>query len=169
MTQNQVLKAFKDTGALLEGHFILDCPMAWDGGDMSEVYGLPLVMAVDPGNMGHMALIAEIGPEMREKVLADRSHPISGFLGEENAADAAAARQSRYLHQLACRDTPVGENEQSLAVRLGHAVFEVGAESRRRRVVAHRVARVVEEDKRLVGHRHYERYERRALALVKAA
>ena len=66
----------------LEGHFILDCPMAWDGGDMSEVYGLPLVMAVDPGNMGHMALIAEIGPEMREKVLADRSHPISGFLGE---------------------------------------------------------------------------------------
>lgn len=66
----------------LEGHFILDCPMDWDGGDMSEVYGLPLVMAVDPGSMGHTVLIAEIGPETREKVLADERHPIAGFLGE---------------------------------------------------------------------------------------
>ncbi|MBQ7182848.1 MAG: hypothetical protein IJR97_02600 [Clostridia bacterium] len=66
----------------LEGHFILDCPMAWDGGDMSEVYGLPTVMALDPGNRDHLAVIAEISPEMREKILADRSHPISGFLTE---------------------------------------------------------------------------------------
>ena len=35
------------------GHFCVDCPMEWTGGDASEGYGVPTAFAADPNNLSH--------------------------------------------------------------------------------------------------------------------
>ncbi len=64
------------------GHFVIDCPMEWEGGDYSEAYGVPQVIAVDPENQNHLVLVAEISMMDQALILVDDSHPLAGFLDE---------------------------------------------------------------------------------------
>lgn len=64
------------------GHFVIDCPMEWDGGDYSQASGVPQVIAMDPENQNHMVLVAEISMIDQALIFVDDSHPLAGFLEE---------------------------------------------------------------------------------------
>lgn len=63
------------------GRFILDAPMEWDGGDCSEVYGIPGVMAIQ--DTAHIVLVCEVDA-MQQLIMTViyPDHPLSGFIGE---------------------------------------------------------------------------------------
>ena len=48
-----------DSNEEYPGHFCIDCPIEWNGGENSEVYGLPSVIAMDPENQNHLILAVE--------------------------------------------------------------------------------------------------------------
>lgn len=62
------------------GHFCVDCPMEWSGGDASEGYGVPTAFAVDPDNQSHAVIITEMSPLDQAIILEDDEHPLAGFL-----------------------------------------------------------------------------------------
>lgn len=64
------------------GRFCLDAPMEWDGGDNSEAYEVPTVIAIDPENQRHVVLVTELGMIDQALILIDSEHPLAGFLQE---------------------------------------------------------------------------------------
>ena len=64
------------------GTFCVDCPMEWDGGDYSESYRIPTVMAIDPDNPDHHVMITQITVDSQLKILQYEDHPLIGFLWE---------------------------------------------------------------------------------------
>lgn len=64
------------------GHFCVDCPMEWSGGDASEGYDVPTAFAVDPDNQSHAVIITELSPLDQAIILVDDEHPLAGFLRE---------------------------------------------------------------------------------------
>ncbi len=62
------------------GHFCVDCPMEWSGGDASEGYGVPTAFTVDPDNQSHAVIITEMSPLDQAIILEDDEHPLAGFL-----------------------------------------------------------------------------------------
>ena len=64
------------------GHFCIDCPIEWDGGENSEVYGLPSVIAMDPENQNHLILAVEISLSDQALIMVDENNPTYSFLWE---------------------------------------------------------------------------------------
>ena len=65
------------------GHFLLDCPMEWEGGDYSEAYGVPSVMAMESmTRMDHMVLVTEIPLLDQLTIMLDEESQLQGFLSE---------------------------------------------------------------------------------------
>ena len=64
------------------GHFCVDCPIEWSGGDASEGYGVPTAFAADPNNLSHAVIITELSALDQAIILLDDKHPLAGFLRE---------------------------------------------------------------------------------------
>ena len=64
------------------GLFCLDCPMEWDGGDASDAYEIPSVIAMDPENPLHHVMVSELSIEDQLVIMQDDEHPLSGFFWE---------------------------------------------------------------------------------------
>ena len=64
------------------GHFCVDCPMEWTGGDASEGYDVPTAFAADPNNLSHAVIITELSAIDQAIILLDDKHPLAGFLRE---------------------------------------------------------------------------------------
>ena len=62
------------------GHFCVDCPMDWVGGDASEGYGVPTAFTADPNNLSHSVIITELSAIDQAIILIDDGHPLAGFL-----------------------------------------------------------------------------------------
>ncbi len=62
------------------GHFCVDCPMEWVGGDASEGYGMPTAFAAEPNNLSHSVIITELSALDQAIILIDDEHPLGGFL-----------------------------------------------------------------------------------------
>lgn len=62
------------------GHFCLEVPMEWDGGDMSFAYGVPTVMLFK--DQAHIVMIAEMTMVNQYEILQEEDHMLYGFLWE---------------------------------------------------------------------------------------
>ncbi|QUA52069.1 leucine-rich repeat domain-containing protein [Aristaeella lactis] len=71
-----------DSNEEYPGHFCIDCPIEWDGGENSEVYGLPSVIAMDPENQNHLILAVEISLSDQALIMVDENNPTYSFLWE---------------------------------------------------------------------------------------
>ena len=64
------------------GFFCLDCPMEWEGGDSSDAYAVPSVIAMDPENPLHHVMVTELNVAYQMDIIEDDEHPLAGFLWE---------------------------------------------------------------------------------------
>ena len=71
-----------DSNEEYPGHFCIDCPIEWNGGENSEVYGLPSVIAMDPENQNHLILAVELSLSDQARIMVDENDPTYSFLWE---------------------------------------------------------------------------------------
>ena len=89
------------------GHFCVDCPMEWTGGDASEGYGVPTAFAADPNNLSHSVVITELGTLDQAIILLDDEHPLGGFLREGlNVIKGESTENSKILEQFDLHGLP---------------------------------------------------------------
>lgn len=82
------------------GHFFVEAPMAWDGGDASMAYGVPTVIAIDPQDQSHVVVVAEMSLYDQLVIMSGGDHPLMGFLGEGLAVtQGVSTESSRILEQ----------------------------------------------------------------------
>ena len=89
-----------DSNKEYPGHFCIDCPIEWDGGENSEVYGLPSVIAMDPENQNHLILAVEMSLSDQALIMVDENNPTYNFLWEGlYVTQGVSTNESRIIEQ----------------------------------------------------------------------
>ena len=89
------------------GNFCVDCPMEWDGGDYSNAYAVPTVIAIDPENQSHHVLISELSMMDQLAIMQDDNHPLAGFYSEGfEVVQGRSTEGSKLLEQFSLHGLP---------------------------------------------------------------
>ena len=94
------------------GHFFVEVPMEWDGGDASFGYGVPTAIAIDPEDQSHIVLVAEMTLYDQLIIMQNEEHPLYAFLRDGmEVAQGRSTVQSKILEQFDIHGIPATKVE----------------------------------------------------------